>query len=80
MRKLGVEKKVGFYKKFVGQMLDVLIEETRDKKTGLLRGISSNYIPVLVDAPKKHMNTIVRAGIEKLVNNTALAGTIVKGV
>ena len=80
MRRLGVEKKVGFYNQFIGQTLDVLIEETRDKKTGLLRGISSNYIPVLVDAPDEHMNTIVHVLIEKPTNNNSLAGTIVTGV
>jgi threonylcarbamoyladenosine tRNA methylthiotransferase MtaB len=80
MRRLGVEKKVGFYKKFMGQILDVLIEETRDKKTGLLKGISSNYIPVLVDAHDEHMNTIVHVRIEKLTNTNSLAGTIVAGM
>ena len=77
IRRLGVEKKVGFYKKFRGQILEVLIEETRDKKTALLRGISSNYIPVLIDAPDAHMNTIVQVRIEKLTNFGSLAGTIV---
>jgi threonylcarbamoyladenosine tRNA methylthiotransferase MtaB len=80
MRRLGVEKKVGFYKKFMGQLLDVLIEETRDKKTGLLKGISSNYIPVLVDAPDEHMNTIVHVKIKKLSHKNSLVGTIGKGV
>jgi threonylcarbamoyladenosine tRNA methylthiotransferase MtaB len=80
MRRLGVEKKVGFYKKFMGQILDVLIEETRDKKTGLLKGISSNYIPVLVDAPDEHMNTIVHVKIKKLTHNKSLVGTIGTGL
>jgi threonylcarbamoyladenosine tRNA methylthiotransferase MtaB len=80
MRKLGVEKKIGFYKKFIGQILEVLIEETRDKKTGLLKGISSNYIPVLVDAPDEHMNTIVHVKSEKFTNSNSLAGTIVIGM
>ena len=76
MRRLGTEKKVRFYKKFTGQTLEVLIEETRDKKSGLLKGFSSNYIPVLVDASDEHMNTIVQVKIQNLTRNNFLLGTI----
>jgi threonylcarbamoyladenosine tRNA methylthiotransferase MtaB len=79
MRLLGAEKRIGFYKRFVGQILDVLIEETRHRKSGLLKGISSNYIPVLIDGPATHMNTIVKVRIEKIYGNSALKGAVVAG-
>jgi threonylcarbamoyladenosine tRNA methylthiotransferase MtaB len=76
IRRLGIEKKVWFYRKFIGQTLEVLIEETRNKKTGLLKGVSSNYISVLVDASDAHMNTIAHIKMEKLMKNGLLLGNI----
>jgi hypothetical protein len=54
----------------------VLIEETRDSKTGFLKGITSNYIPVLVDASDNHQNTIVPVRIEKLTKANQPLGTM----
>jgi threonylcarbamoyladenosine tRNA methylthiotransferase MtaB len=76
MRNLGDEKRLKFYQGFVGQTLDVLIEETRDSKTGFLKGITSNYIPVLVDASDNHQNTIVPVRIEKLTKANQPLGTM----
>ena len=76
MRNLGDEKRLKFYQGFVGQPLDVLIEETRDSETGLLKGISSNYIPVFIDAPDTHMNSIKQVIIEKLAQNRHLYASI----
>ncbi|MGD8521517.1 MAG: tRNA (N(6)-L-threonylcarbamoyladenosine(37)-C(2))-methylthiotransferase MtaB [Desulfobacterales bacterium] len=76
MRNLGEEKRLKFYQGFVGQTLEVLIEETRDNETGFLKGITSNYIPVLVDAPDDHQNTIVPVKIEKFTEINRPLGTI----
>lgn len=76
MRNLGDEKRLEFYQGFAGQTLDVLIEETRDHKTGFLKGITSNYIPVLVDASDDHQNTIVPVRIEKLTEVNQPLGTM----
>jgi threonylcarbamoyladenosine tRNA methylthiotransferase MtaB len=76
MRNLGAEKCLKFYQGFVGQTMDVLIEETRDTKTGFLKGITSNYIPVLVDASDEHQNTIVPVRIEKLIEANQPFGTM----
>jgi threonylcarbamoyladenosine tRNA methylthiotransferase MtaB len=76
MRNLGAEKRLKFYQGFVGQTMDVLIEETRDTKTGFLKGITSNYIPVLVDASDEHQNTIVPVRIEKLIEANQPFGTM----
>jgi threonylcarbamoyladenosine tRNA methylthiotransferase MtaB len=69
MRNLGDQKRLKFYRGFVSRTLDVLIEETRDSKTGLLKGISSNYIPVFIDASDDHMNRIVQVKIEQPIKN-----------
>jgi len=77
MRKLGSEKRASFYNKFIGDALEVLIEETPDHTTRLLKGISSNYIPVLTNASDDHRNKIVHVGIEDLYMNNLLFGKII---
>jgi threonylcarbamoyladenosine tRNA methylthiotransferase MtaB len=47
MRELGRRKKDQFCRQFVGRRLAVLVEETREKKTGYARGFSRNYLPVI---------------------------------
>jgi threonylcarbamoyladenosine tRNA methylthiotransferase MtaB len=49
MRKLGREKRNAFARRFVGKNLSVLIEGKKDKDTGFLRGLSNNYIPVVIE-------------------------------
>lgn len=41
-------KKNEFYQRFIGRKASVLIEASRDKETGLLKGKSRNYIPFLI--------------------------------
>jgi threonylcarbamoyladenosine tRNA methylthiotransferase MtaB len=71
MRRLGLEKKKAFYKKFTGKLLEILIEDKRDKSTGLLKGISSNYIPVHATGGDNLKNTLAHVRIEsvKIHNN-----------
>lgn len=42
-------KREAFHNSFIGKQAAVLIEAARDKKTGLLKGRSRNYIQVLVE-------------------------------
>ena len=69
MRKLGHRKRRIFYQRFIGKKLPVLIEAKRDSTVGLLKGISSNYLPVLIDAGDKLKNKIVDVKIERLEGN-----------
>jgi len=66
MRRLGLSKRRTFYQKFVGEKLPVLIEARRDGTLGLLKGTSSNYLPVLIDAGDQLKNKIVDVKIERL--------------
>ena len=49
MRELGKEKRQAFYRQFLHQELDVLVEDRREKETGRWKGLSRNYIPVLLN-------------------------------
>jgi threonylcarbamoyladenosine tRNA methylthiotransferase MtaB len=66
MRILGNEKRMKFYREFIGQVLPILIETKREASTNFLKGISSNYLPVLIDAGDKLKNKIVDVKIQKL--------------
>ena len=66
MRILGNEKRMKFYQGFMGQVLPILIETEREASTNFLKGISSNYLPVLIDAGDKLKNKIVDVKIQKL--------------
>jgi threonylcarbamoyladenosine tRNA methylthiotransferase MtaB len=69
MRELGQQKRLEFYGQFTGRSLPVLIETKRDGSTGLLKGISSNYLPVLIDGGDDLQNKIVTVKIENLQEN-----------
>jgi threonylcarbamoyladenosine tRNA methylthiotransferase MtaB len=51
LRALGKMKRRAFYQTFLGKDLSVLVEDRRDKRTGLWKGLSRNYIPVLLSNP-----------------------------
>ncbi|MFH1991997.1 MAG: tRNA (N(6)-L-threonylcarbamoyladenosine(37)-C(2))-methylthiotransferase MtaB [Pseudomonadota bacterium] len=78
MRVLGSVKKSGFYKKFIGQKVEVLFESKRDSSTGYLKGLTSNYIPALANAKDDLKNTLVQVKIDKLFNNNSVIGSICK--
>jgi threonylcarbamoyladenosine tRNA methylthiotransferase MtaB len=79
LRELGMKKRETFSLRFPGKTLPVLVEQTRDKKTGLHKGFSHNYLPVLLDKhPSSLVNTIVMARIE-YYKEGKLTGRVVHG-
>lgn len=42
-------KRGEFFQKLLGRILKVLVESSRDRKTGLLRGRTGNYVSVLIE-------------------------------
>ena len=64
MRELGAMKKRDFCVRFRGQKLSVLIEEKIDRATGLRRGFSRNYLPVLVPADGTLVNREIEVEVE----------------
>lgn len=76
MHQLGNIKKRIFYKKIVGQKVDVLMEDKREISTGHLKGITSNYIPVHVPCDDKYKNALVQVRIDRLNSNNTVFGTL----
>jgi threonylcarbamoyladenosine tRNA methylthiotransferase MtaB len=58
----------------VGKSLEVLIEGKRDSSSGLLRGISSNYVRVLIDGDDSLKNKILPCHIFKILSSDAVLG------
>ena len=59
VKKLGEHKSNIFKEGFIGKICNVLIENTRDRETGLLKGYTDNYIPVILKGGNGLMNKIV---------------------
>lgn len=75
LRKTGISKKTAFYASALNLVVRILAESKRDSKTGLLKGFSDNYLPVMFEGPDRLKNTLVNVRISKL-QNTDLFGEI----
>ncbi len=63
MRDLGKQKRRAFYRRFLDQELSVLVEDRKEKGTGRWKGLSRNYIPVLLvdeTGMKNHQDRVNR--------------------
>ena len=75
MRRLGHNKRLTFAQRFIGQQIQVLVESTRHSATGFLKGLSSNYMTVLIDDNRSISNQFLSVKISEQVDN-ALMGII----
>jgi tRNA A37 methylthiotransferase MiaB len=73
LRQLSDRKKQAFFERHAGSCWDVLVEGRRDRSTGLLRGFTGNYIPVLLNGDDDLMGTMQQVRI------TEVDGLIAKG-
>lgn len=74
MRQLGEKKKADFYHSQKGSKVTVLIESI-DNETGDARGMSENYIPVVLSNADTKENAMVRACIQSVDENLTVFGT-----
>ena len=72
LRDLGSKKNLDFKKQHIGLTLKILIEEEEDKETGLLRGLSDNYLRVLLKGEDSLKNKIVDVAVEGLKGDNLL--------
>lgn len=78
MRRLGRDKRGAFYRRFVGQQVQVLVEGTRDRASGGLKGVSDHYLSVHFDGIDDLMNRMVRVTVERLGRDGNLQGQVQK--
>ena len=74
LRELGLIKKSIFYNKFNHQKLEVLIEGKPDVRTGGKKGMSENYIPVLLSGESLPPNRIAEVRIEGVTEDLKVMG------
>jgi threonylcarbamoyladenosine tRNA methylthiotransferase MtaB len=75
-RELGIQKRRTFMKRWLHHDVEVLVEETRDRNTDMLKGVSSNYMKVLLDGKDRLQNTFQTVHIEKLADEQTLSGRL----
>jgi threonylcarbamoyladenosine tRNA methylthiotransferase MtaB len=73
---LGRAKKKSFYREHIGKDVEILIEGTRDKTTGHLKGLTSNYLPVMVEGSDYLKNTLTTVRIIRPIGESAMLGQI----
>jgi threonylcarbamoyladenosine tRNA methylthiotransferase MtaB len=62
---LGERKRLEFHQGFVGRQLQVLVEDRRDKTTGLAVGLSDNYIQVVFEGGQTRPNQFSTVSITR---------------
>jgi threonylcarbamoyladenosine tRNA methylthiotransferase MtaB len=67
LESLAAKTSLRYKNSFIGRDISMLVENTRDKKTGKLCGYSDRYIKVLFDGPDDLMNEIVDVHVERVL-------------
>lgn len=75
LQQLARLKKEQFITSMIGKEIEVLVELKRDK-SGMLKGISSNYINVLIDGDYKLKNKMIKAQIISFEKGIAIAKVV----
>jgi threonylcarbamoyladenosine tRNA methylthiotransferase MtaB len=76
LREMGEKKRESFYRSCLGQRVKVLVESKRDRESGLLKGFSPNYIPVLLAGGEELINREVDAEITGVRDGKVFGKTI----
>ena len=75
IKQISVEKFIAFQKSNIGDVAEVLIEKHPDKKTGLFKGVTANYLNVIM--PNAEFNTLKKVKLIGLDGNR-LIGEVVE--
>ncbi|MBW1864869.1 MAG: tRNA (N(6)-L-threonylcarbamoyladenosine(37)-C(2))-methylthiotransferase MtaB [Deltaproteobacteria bacterium] len=76
IRELGNRKRLDFLEKHIHTKVEVLVETTPDIKTGRLKGVTSNYIKVLLDKHEGIKNTFQNVRIEGIRDSQSVVGRV----
>ncbi len=76
LTELAAQKGSEFKQSFIDKEMEILIEKSRDKATGRLKGLTGNYISVLIDAKDDLINEVVKVKITDISGDN-LVGEII---
>lgn len=71
LKEMGLLKKKAFYFRNLGQKTSVLIEG-RDRHSKLYKGLTPNYIPVLIDTKGVSINGMIDVKIERILGDQVI--------
>ncbi|MFQ5962224.1 MAG: MiaB/RimO family radical SAM methylthiotransferase, partial [Candidatus Methylomirabilales bacterium] len=76
LRDLGAQKFLAFKRDFLGRTLPVVVLEERDRQTGLLQGVSDNYLGILFQGADALKGTLLEVRVEDLDPRGMLVGRL----
>ncbi len=76
LTELATQKGKSFKQSFINKEMEILIEKSRDKATGMLKGLTGNYITVLIDSQSNLTNEIVKVKIIDISGDNLIAKII----
>ena len=78
LHEMSEQKRIAFYKRFIGQEMNVLVESS--EKEGMMSGFTDNYLKVELPYQSDLANTIQRVRLEMLtMDKSAIVGKLIKG-
>ena len=77
IKKISAKKMSEFLKNNVGEIREVLVEKRPDKNSGKLKGITDNYVNVILENGVEEFNTLQKVKIDRIENGKAY-GNIIK--
>jgi threonylcarbamoyladenosine tRNA methylthiotransferase MtaB len=77
LREEGNRKKADFFRRQEGEIRRVLVEERRDSATGLLKGMTDTYVPILLEGSDDLKKKLVDVKIEEIIEPYSVRGVIV---
>jgi threonylcarbamoyladenosine tRNA methylthiotransferase MtaB len=76
LREEGNRKKAAFFRRQKGRIRRVLVEERRDAATGLLRGMTDTYVPILLAGSDDLKKKLVDVKIIEIIEAYSVHGVI----
>ena len=77
LRLLGEQKKMAFYRSVIGKTLRVLVETAGDARSLPAKGLSDNYIPVLLPGASLKENSFVTTRVVEVREDANVIGEVV---
>lgn len=77
LRTLDIEKRLAFAQANQGRILQGLVQQTLDKKTGFLKAVTSNYLNVLIPRDDSFKGKILDLTYEQCDSSSNLIGKII---
>jgi threonylcarbamoyladenosine tRNA methylthiotransferase MtaB len=77
LRRLGQGLNLAFRRRLLGQPQEVLVLQTRDKATGLLVGLTGNYVEVLFEGPDEWVKQFLTVAVRDVTADRTLGEVLV---